>query len=209
MHKKFTVVLVAGIIVALSAGFTLVDSDSDPQKGDIFSFTYADANSDLQLALVESNIHMSSPLKLNGFSIQKYCTFFSDELVQNSIDYCTSTEILDSRGGFLGNIQMVGSNHRPEYVITAIQTDHIVSESTDLKTIIQTVVDTLICSCWEIESPGGFATIPMWIDATLEHHESGVSTTSRSTVSDLAGKNLLLELTANPEGYLWKLVVSN
>ena len=208
MNKRFVVVIIAGFIVAASAGFTLVseDSGSDVEK---FSFTYSNANKDLQLLLVESDIHMSSPLKLNGFSIEKYCTFFSDSMVQRSIEYCTSTEILDSNGRFLGNIQMVGSNSRPEYVIGAIQTDSAVSQSDDLKTIMQTMVETLVCTCWEERSPGGFATVSEWVDAAQEHHKEGTSDTSRAEIYGLADKEMLLEITTNPDGYLWKFVISN
>lgn len=208
MSKKYVILAAAGVIVALSVGFTFANDGSKGPETGKFSFTYNDANKDLQLLLAESDIHMSSPLKLNGFSIEKYCTFFSDDAIQKSIEYCTSTEILDSDGGFLGNIQMVGSSQRPEYVIAAVQTDPSASQSGDLKTIIQTLIDTLVCSCWEEESPGGFATIHDWIDAAQAHHADGTRATSKSEISGLADRRLLLEITTNPEGSLWKFLIS-
>ena len=197
-----------GVITIISAGIVLAGNDSAEPDSNGFSFTYDGANKDLQALLFESDIHVSSPLKLNGFSIEKYCTFFADESIQKSIEYCTSTEILDSRGQFLGNIQMVGSTHRPEYVIAAIQTDSNMSQSQDLKTIIQTTIQTLVCQCWEEESPGGFATVNEWIDAADMHHKQGTKPTSQSRISGLTGNNLLLEITTNNEGYLWKFVIS-
>ena len=208
MKKKHLSMAVAGMIVVISVGVVFAGTTTENQNARGFTFTYTDANKDLQLLLVESDIHMSSPLKLNGFSIKKYCTFFSDPAIQRSIQYCTSTEILDSDGGFLGNIQMVGSPQRPEYVIAAIQTDAMVSRSEDLKTIVQTMIETLVCSCWEAESPGGFATISDWIDAAHAHHAGGTGNTSKSEIGGLAGKHLLLEITTNDEGYLWKVVIS-
>ena len=207
MDKRYVIVIIAGIIVALSAGFTLADDDSEGTDLRGFSFTYVDANRDLQMLLLDSDIHMSSPLKLNGLSIEKYCTFFADEIVQSTIDYCTSTEILDSDGRFLGNIQMVGSTQRPEYVIVVVQTDDMVSQSDDLKKITKGVIDTLVCPCWEEESPGGFATISDWIDAAQIHHSKGIQDTSRSSLTNLADRDLLLEITKNAEGHLWKMVV--
>ncbi len=205
MNKRFTIVAAAGIMVAASAGFALAGGG---QPGDGLPFTYRAANEDLQLLLVGSDIHMSSPLKLNGFSIAKYCTFFSDRAIQDSIEYCTSTELLDSKGGFLGNIQMVGSNRAPEYVIAAIQVDPAASQSGDLKTVIGTMVDTLVCACWEDRSPGGFATVSDWVDAAQEHHASAAQGTSKSEISGLADRDLLLEVTTNRDGHLWKFVIS-
>lgn len=208
MKKKHLTLAVAGVVVVISAGLIFAGTSTEGQNARGFTFTYTDANKDLQLLLVESDIHMSSPLKLNGFSIEKYCTFFSDPAIQKSIQYCTSTEILDSNRGFLGNIQMVGSPQKPEYVIAAIQTDSMMSRSDDLKTIVQTMIDTLVCSCWEAESPGGFATVSDWIDAAHTHHIGGTSNTSKSEIWGLAGNHLLLEITTNNEGYLWKVVIS-
>lgn len=180
-------------------------TNEEPSQDSLLAYN---ANKDIQLLLVESDIHMSSPLKLNGFSIEKYCTFFSDPTIQNSIQYCTSTEILDSNGGFLGNIQMVGSTQEPRYVIGAIQTDGTTSQLNELKIVMQGMVDVLVCTCWEEESPGGFVTIPDWIDAAYEHHSNGTGTTSKSTISNLADRHLLLEITTNQEGHLWKFVIS-
>lgn len=209
MKKKYVVFAIVGVAVAASAGLAFAgDRYGEPGVGK-FSFTYNDSNKEMQLLLVEHDIHMSSPIKLNGFSIEKYCTFFSDAAVQKSIQYCTSTELLDSDRDFLGNIQMVGSNQRPEYVIGAIQADTSMSQLRDLKIVARTMIDTLVCTCWEGESPGGFASVSDWIDAAQEHHADGLRTTSKSEISGLADKQLLLEVTTNSEGYLWKFVISN
>ena len=208
MNKKHVIFAIV-VAATVFAGLAFVgDNSGGPEVGK-FSFTYNEANEDLQLLLVEHDIDMSSPLKLNGFSIEKYCTFFSNAAIQKSIEYCTSTVLLDHGGNFLGNIQMVGSNQRPEYVIAAIQTDPSVSQSNDLKAVIKTMIDILVCSCWEEESPGGFAAVSDWIDAAETHHADGLGSTSRSEISGLADKQLLLEITTNSEGHLWKFVISN
>lgn len=201
MNKNYIIL----IIVCLSIVSILVYTNDTPTN-DGSSLSY-DQNKDIQLLLVESDIHMSSPLKLNGFSIERYCTFFSDSTIQRSIEYCTSTEILDSKGRFLGNVQMVGSTAEPKYVIAAIQTDEILSQSDELKKIIDKVIDVTVCVCWEDESPGDFASVSEWIDAAYAHHKEGTST-SKSTISNLVGKDLLLEVTSNQEGILWKLLIT-
>ena len=205
MNKRYLVIAVAAVMVAASVALSV----GEPAGPGAQLYTYTGANKDLQLLLVESDIHMSSPLKINGLAIKKYCTFFSDDVIQRSIDYCTSTEILDSGGGFLGNIQMVGTSSTPKYVIAAVQTDRSASQMGDLKTIISTVTETLVCMCWAERAPGGFATVSDWIDSAYEHHRNGSSTTSKSEISGLAGKHLLLEITKNQEGHLWKFVITN
>ena len=203
--KKRHIIPVLAVAGAISAGLALAASYPETDA-DEFSINYTDSNKELQLLLVDNDIHMSSPIRLNGFSIEKYCTFFSNDIIQRSIQYCTSTEILDSKGGFLGNIQMVGSNHKPEYVIAAIEVNDSLSQLQDLKIIARTMVETLVCTCWEEESPGGFGTVSEWIDAALEHHSEGLRTTSKSEVSGL-DKRLLLEITTKPDVTEWKLVI--
>jgi hypothetical protein len=150
---------------------------------------------------------MSSPLKLNGFSIEQYCTFFSDEKLQNSIEYCTSTELLDSEGRYLGNIHMVGSPSEPWYVIGVIQASPTISQIDEIKAVFRSMIETTVCECWEDEKPGGFETVSDWIDAAKNHHLEAKRITSKSEISGLTQKNMLLEITTNTEGYLWKFII--
>jgi hypothetical protein len=155
------------------------------------------------------DISMSSALRLNGFSIEKYCTFFADESIQNAIEYCTSTELLDSDGHYLGNIHMVGISSSPKYVIGVIQADPVVSQLDDIEIVYQTMIESIVCKCWEEEKPGGLESVSAWIDAANTHHLEAKRTTSKSEISGLAQKDLLLEITTNTEGYLWKFIIPN
>ncbi|MFB5646944.1 MAG: hypothetical protein ACE5RO_02230, partial [Candidatus Nitrosomaritimum yanchengensis] len=57
------------------------------------------------------------------------------------------------------------------------------------------------------EKPGGFETVSEWIDAATSHHLEAKRITSKSEISGIAQKNLLLEITTNTEGYLWKFII--
>ena len=171
------------------------------------SISYVDTNKELQSILDLKQIQMSSPLKLNGFSIEKYCTFFADEQLQNSIEYCTSTELLDSAGGYLGNIHMVGAPSEPWYVIGVIQANPTISQRDEIKTVFTTMIEATVCKCWGDEKPGGFETVSEWIDAAISHHLEAKRITSKSEISGIAQKDLLLEITTNTEGYLWKFII--
>ena len=102
MNKIILISIISGItIIAIVAGLlipTSVNSSSDKPDSEILSVSYVETNKDIQSQLAMQNISMSSALKLNGFSIKTYCTFFADESIQKAIEYCTSTELLDSDG---------------------------------------------------------------------------------------------------------------
>ena len=171
-------------------------------------FSY-DSNSLMKSSLAAKGISMSSALKISGGSIAKYCAFYVDIEKQNSIEYCTSTEIKDSDGKFLGNIHMVGSMDSPSAVLGIIQTDPYMSNLDDIKIIYQVMVESLVCDCWQDQKPGDLESVSSWIDATKSHHLEATGTTSSSKLTGFVQKQLLLEVTTNTEGYLWKFIISN
>lgn len=213
MNKIILISIISGIaIVVIIAGLlipTSVNPNSENLDSEILSVSYIDTNKDIQSQLAIQNVSMSSALKLNGFSIKTYCTFFADESIQNAIKYCTSTELLDSDGRYLGNIHMVGVSNSPKYVIGVIQADPITSQLDDIKIIYQTMIESVVCDCWDEENPGGFESVSDWIDAAHSHHLEAKRITSKSEINGLAQKDLLLEITTNTEGYLWKFIIPN
>jgi hypothetical protein len=172
-------------------------------------FSYIDSNSLLKSSLASKGILMSSELKISGGSIAKYCTFYGDTEKQKSIEYCTSTELKDSDGKFLGNIHMVGSKDSPDAVLGIIQTDPYMYQVDSAKIVYQTMVESLVCDCWQTQKPGNLESVSAWVDIAKSHHLEAKSTTSSSKISGLAQKQLLLEVTTNTEGYLWKFIISN
>jgi len=202
-------VVVVAIIISFSYVLMFDNVDGDSSQLNPLSISYADTNKELQNDLQSLDIKMSSPLKLNGFSIDTYCTFFSDDLIQDSIEYCTSTELLDSKDQYLGNIQMVGSNSFPQYVIGVTQTDSSVSQLEDVKIVINSMIELIVCNCWTEKKPGDFESVAMWIDAANSHHLENTSATSKSMINGLTEKPMLLEITTNENGYLWKFLITN
>ena len=206
MNKK-TLIPVSIGIVAILISVSLMIPQNDEARTEPLSISYIDTNKELQSALDLQQIRMSSPLKLNGFSIEQYCTFFSDDNLQNSIEYCTSTELLDSEGRYLGNIHMVGSPSEPWYVIGVIQANPTISQIDEIKNVFRIMLEATVCECWEEEKPGGFETVSEWIDTAKSHHLEAKRITSKSEINGIAQKNILLEITTNTEGYLWKFII--
>ncbi len=171
--------------------------------------SYVDSNSLMKSSLAAKGISMSSALKISGGSIAKYCTFYGDTEKQNSIEYCTSTELKDSDGNFLGNIHMIGSMDSPSAVLGIIQTDPYMSQIDSMKAIYQVMVESLVCDCWQDQKPGNLESVSAWVDAAKSHHLEATGTTSSSKITGFAQKQLLLEVTTNTEGYLWKFIISN
>ena len=211
MNKVILIPSIAIIAIVILFSYVFISDNDDriSSSSNTLSLSYADTNKELQYDLELFDIQMSSPLKLNGFSIDTYCTFFSDELIQNSIEYCTSTELLDSKEQYLGNIQMVGSNAFPEYVIGVMQSDSSASQLEDIKIIVNSMIESLICDCWDEAKPGNFESVSSWIDAANLHHLENTSVTSKSTINGLNEKPILLEITTNENGYLWKFLITN
>jgi hypothetical protein len=173
------------------------------------NFSYVDSNSIMKSSLASKGVSMSSALKISGGSIAKYCSFYSDIEKQNSIEYCTSTELKDSDGKFLGNIHMVGSIDSPDTVLGIIQTDPHMSQIDSARIVYQIMVESLVCDCWQDQKPGDLESVSAWIDIAKSHHLEAKSITSSSKINGLAQKQLLLEVTTNTEGYLWKFIISN
>jgi len=211
MNKVILIPSISIIVIVILFSYILIADNDDriSSSSNTLSLSYVDTNKELQHDLELLNIQMSSPLKLNGFSIDTYCTFFSDELIQNSIEYCTSTELLDSKEQYLGNIQMVGSNAFPEYVIGVMQSDSSASQLEDIKIIVNSMIESVICDCWDEKKPGNFESVSSWIDAANLHHLENTSVTSKSTINGLNEKPILLEITTNENGYLWKFLITN
>jgi len=211
MNKVILILSISIIAIVILFSYVLIPDNNDriSSSSNTLSLSYVDTNKELQHDLELFDIQMSSPLKLNGFSIDTYCTFFSDEFIQNSIEYCTSTELLDSKEQYLGNIQMVGSNAFPEYVIGVMQSDSSTSQLEDIKIIVNSMIESMICDCWDEKKPGNFESVSSWIDAANLHHLENTSVTSKSTINGLNEKPMLLEITTNENGYLWKFLITN
>jgi hypothetical protein len=201
---------VAVLAIAVSLSFSLFNNDSEliPESLPELKFTYLESNAKLKESLASYGISMSSPVKLSTIKdIEKFCSFFADKNKQDQVDYCTSTELRDSDGEFLGNIHMVGSRNMPKIVLVLIQTDPFMQDLDEIKSVYDVVIENLVCDCWEDVKPSEIETVSDWVDRQKDFHTSDVKPTSKSNLS-IMGMSLQMELTTNTEGYLWKLLIS-
>lgn len=196
------------VIIAVSYSMTPIQSmpKIDPLELD---FTYDEANSVLKSNLQLEGISMSSPLKFSEQkSIERYCSFFSDAEKQKLVEYCTSTELKDEDGNFLGNVHMVGSPDAPLLVFVVVQSNPMIDNLEQVKKVFGVSTKDLVCDCWDEEKPGGYETIESWIDALRDFHTGGDKPHSSSKPLLLASKHLQIELTTTKDGYVWELLIA-
>ena len=202
-------IAVAYILMATNPTVPQTDDTLLDNMSEVLNFTYSDANTKLKEALAAESISMSSPVRLKEKTdIDKYCTFLKDKEKQSLVEYCTSTEIRDSDGAFLGNIHMIGSPSFPRLVIILVQVDPLMSQLDSVKTVFSTATETLVCNCWEEKKPGGFETVASLIDGLHQFHTGDVKPHSQSNQISIEGESMQIELTTNTQGYLWELLIT-
>lgn len=211
MNKKYVYggigITLAIITILVSVYFLISNDETSPSLN--LDFTYDEANSKLKESMNLNGIEMSSALKFNqAKDIEKWCKLFDDTEKQDLVKYCTSTELKDSNGNFLGNIYMVGSVNAPGLVAVTLQSDPMMSQFEKIKTVFRVVTEDLVCDCWEEVKPGGYKTIGEWLDALRDFHITGGKPHSESKLPELALKHLQIELTTNRDGYFWELLIA-
>ena len=78
-----------------------------------------------------------------------------------------------------------------------------------LRIVFETMVETLVCDCWNEKQPGGFESVGAWLDtaANTKFSESSQTIPLKSTITGLGDETLILEITSKPDSYLWTLIV--
>lgn len=201
----------AAVIIAAITFVIFYDEKPETSKIDSLSldFTYDEANSVLKQSLQSQGIAMSSPLRFpKQQDIEKWCKFFTDSEKQKLVEYCTSTELKDQNGNFLGNIHLVGSPSTPRLVLVVLESNPVMDNMNQIKTVFGTVTKELVCDCWEDVKPGGYETVENWTDALRDFHISGSKPHSESTSVSLASKHVQIQLTTTKEGYVWEMLIA-
>lgn len=214
--KKYLYAAIAGAAIAAAIIIHFIlpmagpDTSTTTQSNQIafLDFTYDEENDDLKTKLALQHINMTKPIRLSSKAdVAQYCNFLTDPTRQALVTYCTST-VLTSKQGNLGDVNMVGSADLPGLVVVALQSNPLLSNYNDVKTVFSTVINSTICACWEKENPDGFLTLSAMMDKLRDTHLQTKEPTTSTHVIPLGNKHFKIELTTNTDGYLWKLLVS-
>ena len=208
MNKMILIPILVGItiIFSLVLFYPELESSNNSKSVSESDFIYSDIDK-IQKILTTKNIFISTPTPITDHTVEQYCTFFDDENIQKFVQYCLTTAISDSEGQHLGNLNMGGNPINPKMALAIIEVPSLDYKLDDSIIIFQTIIDTLVCDCWEEQQPGGFESVSAWINAANQQYDESEQKTLKSKINGLAQKQLVLEITATEESYLWTLIV--
>ncbi len=210
MNKKlFLIPIILGIVAVISLSLTFISEEpSESQSQSIYDegFTYYDIET-IQTTLAEQNITVSIPVAITDHTVSKYCTFFENQLTK-TVDYCTTTNVLDSEGKTLGNINMGGDTNSPILAIANLETTNLESNQDDVLSVIEVMIETLVCDCWEEEkSDDDLESISAWVDAVYNFYNDSGQRNVKSQVDDLGTSVITLEVTSKENSILQTLII--
>jgi len=172
-----------------------------------FGISYTEVNYELKQILEENEISMSSPIKLDDLrAIWTYCNFFQGE-EQKLVEHCTSTELLDADGNFLGNIHAFGTPDDPKRIMAVIQVDPFLNQKEDAKTVFSVLTNKIVCDCWNVKNDKGLS-MNDWAEAYITSHISAGKPTTISNTIFLEDRSIQMKLITNTEGYEWQFLVT-
>jgi hypothetical protein len=207
MNKKIIIPFIV-IIISAIAIFLIPENSNMPSSDNLYQygFTFYDVEK-IKSSLSEQNIFMSTPTPVTDHTIKNYCAIRNEIL--SSINYCTTTAIQGSDGRSLGNISMGGVPDNPIMAIAFIESSpSLDSKSNEVEIIFETMIETLVCDCWNDKQPGGFESVNAWIDAAkIKYAESSQTIPLKSTITGLSDETLILEINYKNDSYLWTLIV--
>jgi hypothetical protein len=210
MNKNlFLIPIVLGIAAVVSLSLIFVSEEpSESQSPSIYDqgFTYYDIEI-IQTTLSEQNITVSIPVAITDHTISQYCMIFENKLPQK-IDYCTTTNVIDSEGNPLGNINMGGNTNSPILAIANLETTNLESNQDDVLSVIEVMIETLVCDCWEEEkSDDDLESISAWVDAVYNFYNDSGQRSVKSQVDDLGTSVIILEVTSKENSILHTLII--
>ena len=207
MNKKISVPIIV-IIISAIAIFLIPENSSMPSSENLYQygFTFYDVEK-IKSSLSEQNIFMSTPTPITDHTIENYCAIRDDIL--STINYCTTTAIQGPDGKSLGNINMGGSPDNPVMALALVESSPFLdSKSNEIGIVFETMIETLVCDCWNEKQPGGFESVNDWIEtAKIKYAESSQTIPLKSTIIGLGDETLILEITSKNDSYLWTLIV--
>jgi len=203
-------ILIPLIVISISviAIFLIPENSSMPSSENLYQygFTFYDVEK-IKASLSEQNIFMSTPTPVTDHTIGNYCAIRDDIL--SSINYCTTTAIQGSNGRSLGNISLGGTPDNPIMAIALVESSPLIdSKSNEIEIVFQTMIETLVCDCWDEKQPGDFESVDAWIHAAkIKYLESSQTVPLKSTITGLGDETLILEIISKNDAYLWTLIV--
>ena len=208
MNRIVVISIFIGIAITISSSALLLNVPSSESESLLIydtGFTYYDIEK-IQNNLEEQNIFVSSPTAITDHTISQYCAFFEKGLPR-SVEYCTTTAVLDYEGTPLGNINIGGDDKSPVLAIANLETPSLESNQDEVFAVFEAMIETLVCDCWEEEKSEDYPTISAWLDGVQTFYIDSGKRDIKSKIDDLAGYEILLEITTKDNSILQTLII--
>lgn len=208
MNKLILFPILITIVAVILTSFMLIsDNTSETQSEPILDtgFTYYDIET-IQKTLAQKNVTVSAPTAITDHTVKQYCTFF-DKGLPRTVDYCTTTAVMDSEGNTLGNINMGGDTNSPIMAVANLETLTLESNREDVFAVFETMIETLVCDCWEEEQSKDFESISAWVDTVQTFYYDSDKRNIKSKVDNLGNAEIFLEITTKENSILQTLVI--
>jgi hypothetical protein len=208
MNKLILFPILIGAIAVILTSFILISDDTSETKPEPVlntGFTYYDIET-IQKTLAQKNVTVSAPTAITDHTVKQYCTFFDNGLPR-TVDYCTTTAVMDSEGNTLGNINMGGDTNSPIMAVANLETLTLESNREDVFAVFEIMIETLVCDCWEEEQSKDFESISAWIDTVQTFYYDSDKRNIKSKIDNLGNAEIFLEITTKDNSILQTLII--
>ena len=208
MNKFLIISVIAGIVISISTSFLLLDENSDESEPPPIygaGFTYYDIEN-IQNTLAEQNIVVSAPTAITDHTISQYCTYFENGLLR-TVEYCTTTAVLDSKGNAFGNINIGGDINSPVMAVANLETATLESNSDEVFAVFEVMIETLVCDCWEDEKSEDYESISSWLEAVHTFSNDSDNRNIRSKIDNLGDSEIFFEIASKDDSILQTLII--
>ena len=206
MNKPLLILM--GIVIIILGSVIILYPTSEPESKPVYDtgFTYYDIEK-IQKTLATQNIFVSAPTAITDHTISQYCTFF-DKGLPKTVEYCTTTAVTDIHGNTLGNINIGGDTNSPILAIANLETPTLESSSDDVLVVFETMIETLVCDCWEEEkADDDVESISAWVDLVHKFYYDSSERGVKSQIDDLGTSEITLEITPKDNSVLQTLII--
>ncbi|MCV0430315.1 hypothetical protein [Nitrosopumilus sp.] len=207
MNKLMSILIGIVILISISA-IVLYSTPYQTETKTIVDtgFSYYDIET-IQKTLATKNIFVSAPTAITDHTISQYCTFF-DKGLPRTVEYCTTTAVTDVHGNSLGNINIGGDTNSPILAIANLETSDLETNQDEILAIIETMIETLVCDCWEEEkSDDDVESISAWVELVHKFYYDSSERGVKSKIDDLQNYEITLEITPTDNSILQTLVI--
>ena len=77
----------------------------------------------------------------------------------------------------------------------------------EIFTVFEVMIETLVCDCWEEEKSDDYPTISTWLEGVQTFYIDSDKRDIKSKIDDLAGHEILLEITTKDNSILQTLII--